>query len=50
VHVQISGDYYVHLGGDGGSFEIGADHRTPLESNYHPGNYCLEIVYTIMPK
>jgi len=35
---------------NGGSFEIGVDHRTPLESNYHPGNYCLETAYTITPK
>ena len=50
MHVQINGDYYVHLGGDGGSFQIGIDHCILLGSDCHPGNYGLETVYTITPK
>jgi len=35
---------------NGGSYEIGVDHRILLGSDYHPGKYCLKIVYTITPK
>ena len=35
---------------NGGSFEIGVDHRILLGSDYHSGNYCMETVYTVMPK
>ena len=49
-YFSISKTPQILTSGNRGSFDIGVDHRILLGSDYHPGNYGLEIVYTIMPK
>jgi len=47
---SISNTPQILVSGNRGSFDIGVDHRILLGSNYRPGDYGLEVVYTIMPK
>ncbi|MEA3239302.1 MAG: hypothetical protein U9Q94_05930 [Candidatus Bipolaricaulota bacterium] len=49
-YFSISKTPQILTSGSRGSFDIGVDHRILLGSDYRPGNYGLEIVYTIMPK
>jgi len=49
-YFSISNTPQILASGNRGSFDIGVDHRILLESDYHPGDYGLEIVYTVMPR
>ena len=49
-YFSISNTPQILVSGNRGSFDIGIDHRILLGSNYRPGDYGLEVVYTIMPK
>ena len=49
-YFSISNTPQILVSGNRGSFDIGVDHRILLGSDYRPGDYGLEIVYTIMPK
>ncbi len=49
-YFSISTAPQILTSGNRGSFDIGVDHRILLGSDYRPGDYGLEIVYTIMPK
>ena len=47
---SISNTPQILVSGNRGSFDIGVDRRILLGSDYHSGDYGLEVVYTIMPK
>ena len=49
-YFSLSSIPQILASGNRGSFDVGVDHRILLESDYHPGDYGLEVVYTIMPK
>ena len=49
-YFAISNTPQILASGNRGSFDFGIDHRILLGSDYHPGDYGLEVVYTIMSK
>lgn len=49
-YFPISNTPQILASGNRGSFDIGVDHRILLGSDYRPGSYGLEVVYTVMPK
>ncbi len=49
TYFSISNAPQILTSGNRGSFSIGVDYRILLGKDYHPGDYGLDVVYTIMP-